>query len=175
MWLSHTTSHGILAPCQISEKTNDTIPRKHLDRRMDGRVEGQKDKQTFFIGPFRLTPGVQKVMVINYLKICWQIKYFLSKFYLEILKWSFVWVGDWYGNLLVENYNSLFCNIIICWIAALKITTGQQSLTVVKASEHVTAEALLNGRHDRHYLDIVKTFFNFSSFANSSKINFVII
>ena len=175
MWLSHTTSHGILAPCQISEKTNDTIPRKHLDRRMDGRVEGQKDKQTFFIGPFRLTPGVQKVMVINYLKICWQIKYFLSKFYLEILKWSFVWVGDWYGNLLAENYNSLFCNIIICWIAALKITTGQQSLTVVKASEHVTAEALLNGHHDRHYLDIVKTFFNFSSFANSSKINFVII
>ena len=144
---------------------------------MDGRVEGQKDKQTFFIGPFRLTPGVQKMMVINYLKICWQIKYFLSKFYLEILKWSFVWVGDWYGNLLVENYNSLFynslfCNIIICWIAALKITTGQQSLTVVKASEHVTAEALSNGHHDCHYLDIAKTFFNFSSFANSSKINF---
>ena len=44
--LSRTTTHGILAPCQISEKTNDTIPRKRLDRRIDGRVDGRKDGWT---------------------------------------------------------------------------------------------------------------------------------
>ena len=41
--LSRTTSHGFLALCQISEKTNDTIPRKCLERRTDGRTEGKKD------------------------------------------------------------------------------------------------------------------------------------
>ena len=46
--LSRTTSHGILAPCQISEKTNDTIPRKSLGRRKDGRTDRQKDEQTLF-------------------------------------------------------------------------------------------------------------------------------
>ena len=44
--LSRTTTHGILAPCQISEKTNDTIPRKRLDRRIDGKVDGRKDGWT---------------------------------------------------------------------------------------------------------------------------------
>ena len=33
--LSRTTSYGFLAPCQNSEKTNDTIPRKRLDGRTD--------------------------------------------------------------------------------------------------------------------------------------------
>ena len=37
--LSRTTSHGILAPCQISEKTNDIIPRKCVDRRTDGKTD----------------------------------------------------------------------------------------------------------------------------------------
>ena len=46
---SHTT-HKFLAPCQISDKTNDTIPRKHLDGRTD---------RPYFIGPFWLLPGVQ--------------------------------------------------------------------------------------------------------------------
>ena len=35
--------YGLLALCQNSEKTNDTIPRKSLDRRTDGRTEGQTD------------------------------------------------------------------------------------------------------------------------------------
>ena len=30
IWLSRTTSYKFLASCQISEKTNDTIPRKCL-------------------------------------------------------------------------------------------------------------------------------------------------
>ena len=42
-------------------------------------------------------------MVLNYLKIYWQIKYSLSRFYLEILRWSFVWIGDWYKNSSVEK------------------------------------------------------------------------
>ena len=37
--LSRTTSYEFLAPCQISEKTNDTIPRKCLDRRTEGRTD----------------------------------------------------------------------------------------------------------------------------------------
>ena len=48
--LSRTTSYAFLAPCQISEKTNDTIPRKRLNRRTDGRTDR----------PFQLLPGVQK-------------------------------------------------------------------------------------------------------------------
>ena len=39
----HAQLHGILAPCQISEKTNHIVPRKHLDRRMDGRTGRQTD------------------------------------------------------------------------------------------------------------------------------------
>ena len=38
-----TTPYEFLAPCQISEKTYDTIPRKCLDRRTDGRTEGRTD------------------------------------------------------------------------------------------------------------------------------------
>ena len=34
---------------------------------------------------------------------CWQIKHFLSKLYLEILRWNFAWIGDWYKNFLVKN------------------------------------------------------------------------
>ena len=37
--LSRTTSHEILAPCKNLEKINDTIPRKRLDRRKDGRTD----------------------------------------------------------------------------------------------------------------------------------------
>ena len=46
IWLSHTTSHGIVAPCQNLEKINDTIPRKCLDRRKDGRTDGGTERQT---------------------------------------------------------------------------------------------------------------------------------
>ena len=53
--LSGTTSYEFLALCQISEKTKDTIPRKHLDRRMDIRTD-----RPYFIGPFWLPLGVQK-------------------------------------------------------------------------------------------------------------------
>ena len=57
--LSRTTSYEFLAPCQISEITNDTIPRRAgggTERRKDGRTD-----RPYFIGPFRLLPGVQKI------------------------------------------------------------------------------------------------------------------
>ena len=41
--LLQTISYEFLAPCQISEKTFDAIPRKYLVRRMVGRTEGLTD------------------------------------------------------------------------------------------------------------------------------------
>ena len=46
--MSRITSYGLLASCQNAEKTNNTIPRKCLDRRTDGKTEGQNDGQTLF-------------------------------------------------------------------------------------------------------------------------------
>ena len=37
--LSRTTSYGFLAPCQNSEKFNDTIQRKCPDRRTEERTD----------------------------------------------------------------------------------------------------------------------------------------
>ena len=54
IFLSRTTSYGFLASCQNLEKTNETIPRKHPDRRKDGRTD-----RPYLIEPFRLMPGVQ--------------------------------------------------------------------------------------------------------------------
>ena len=57
---SLTVSNKFLAPCQNSEKTNDTIPRKHPDRRKDGRMDKRMEEQTpYFKGPFQLLLGVQ--------------------------------------------------------------------------------------------------------------------
>ena len=44
--LSHTTSYGSLAPCQILEKTNDAIPRKRQKRRKDRRTDGRTHGRT---------------------------------------------------------------------------------------------------------------------------------
>ena len=55
--LSRTNLYEFLAPCQISEKTNDAIPRKHLDRRMERRTEGRKEEQTLFYGTLLATTG----------------------------------------------------------------------------------------------------------------------
>ena len=46
--LSHITRYGPLTPCSISEKTNEAILRKLMDRRKDGRTD-----RPYFIGPFR--------------------------------------------------------------------------------------------------------------------------
>ena len=71
--LSRTTSYGFLAPCQNLENVNDTIQSKCPDRQKDGQKDGQKDRQKerrtdrpYFIGPFRLPPGVQKVLLTKF-------------------------------------------------------------------------------------------------------------
>ena len=56
--LLHRTWWGFLAPCQNSEKPNDPIPRKPLDRWQDSRTN-----RTYFVGPFLLLPGVQQVQL----------------------------------------------------------------------------------------------------------------
>ena len=48
-----TTLYGFLAPSQNLEKTKDTIPRKHLDSRKDGRT----DIQTLF---YRTLPATAR-------------------------------------------------------------------------------------------------------------------
>ena len=53
--LSRTTSYGVLASGQNFEKTNDTIPIKHLDRQKDRRTD-----RSYFIRPFQLLLRVQK-------------------------------------------------------------------------------------------------------------------
>ena len=55
---SRTTSYRFLAPCQNLKKTNNTISRKRQVRRKDGRTDGRTDRH-YFIGIFRLSPGVQ--------------------------------------------------------------------------------------------------------------------
>ena len=39
--LLHKTPHGLLAPCQGSEKTNEPFPRKRLDGKTEGRRDGR--------------------------------------------------------------------------------------------------------------------------------------
>ena len=45
-------------------------------------------------------------------------KYFLSKFWLQILRWSFAWIGTGIGIpwLKINNSNTLLCKITIYWI-----------------------------------------------------------
>ena len=51
----HAQLHEFLAPCQFKKKTNDAIPRKHLDRRTERRKEGRKEEQTLFYGTLLAT------------------------------------------------------------------------------------------------------------------------
>ena len=61
--LSHTISYRFLAPCQNLEKVNDTIQRKRLDRRKDGRT----DRQTLFYRTLPATAGGPKnVLIVLY-------------------------------------------------------------------------------------------------------------
>ena len=59
--LSSTTSYGFVASCQNLEKTNDSIPRKHLDRQKDRRTD-RRDRP-YFIGSFWLPLEVQKWLI----------------------------------------------------------------------------------------------------------------
>ena len=56
-----TTSYEFLAPCQNSEKTNDTIPRKRPNRRKDGKT-GRPDSIIPFIPLFTWDTANFKVL-----------------------------------------------------------------------------------------------------------------
>ena len=59
--LSHTIIYGLLTPYYVSEKLNEPIPRKIIDRRKDGRTEGRMDRKTYFIGAFPKWLEVKKI------------------------------------------------------------------------------------------------------------------
>ena len=65
IWLSRTTSHGILAPHQNLEKINDTIPRKRPDKQKDGRKDWQR---LFYITLPATTGGPESAKNILLLK-----------------------------------------------------------------------------------------------------------
>ena len=88
---SRTTSYAFLAPCQISEKTNDTIPRKRLDRRTDGRTDR----------PFQLLPGVQKFYRNSILKTSFW--HFLC---LQRIKHNHYWKKTFEATRLYQISNS---------------------------------------------------------------------
>ena len=67
--LPSTNSYGFLATCQNLEKSNDTIPRKHLDRREDGKMEGQR---TLFHRTLLATTWGSIISEIKLKAICWQ-------------------------------------------------------------------------------------------------------
>ena len=56
--LACTTWQGFLVPCRNSEKPNDPISRKQPNGQLDGRTD-----RPYFIGPFQLLLGVQKVQL----------------------------------------------------------------------------------------------------------------
>ena len=59
--LSHTTSHGILAPCQIFEKINDKILRKSPNR----LKHGQKDPCSYCWGSKKLQKGNTLLAILS--------------------------------------------------------------------------------------------------------------
>ena len=95
--LSRTTSHGILAPCQISEKTKIQSQEKVW---AEGRTEGQTDRRMnrpYFIGPFRLFGGSPtSIYQITLRRLCSQI----LSFYFS----SFISKDN---HVLVEKHNPL--------------------------------------------------------------------
>ena len=58
--LPHTTLYEFLAPCQISEKKQ--MIQFQENACTEGRKDGRMDRP-YFIGPFRLLPGVQKIII----------------------------------------------------------------------------------------------------------------
>ena len=95
--LSRTTSHGILAPCQISEKTKIQSQEKVW---AEGRTEGQTDRRMnrpYFIGPFRLLGrSPTSIYQITLRRLCSQI----LSFYFS----SFISKDN---HVLVEKHNPL--------------------------------------------------------------------
>ena len=92
--LSRTTSYGFLAPCQNLEKVNDTIQRKHPERRTEGWTKGQKDGrkdgQTLFYRTLLATAGGP-------------ISYKLSTWNLIIIEMEFIMTTRGAWQILKDN------------------------------------------------------------------------
>ena len=59
IWLCHSKlDRGFWHHAKNQENPNDQIPRKQPNRRQDRRLN-----RSYFIGPFRLLPGVQQVQL----------------------------------------------------------------------------------------------------------------
>ena len=97
--LSRTTSYEFLATCQNLEKINLTIQRKRLDRRKDGRTEGQ----TLFYRTLPATAGGIKRSTKNY-----NYKVFILYFY---ILWAFFSSNHENNNNNKENIKHVFLTI----------------------------------------------------------------
>ena len=82
--LSRTTSYKFLAPCQISEKPNDTIPRKRLDRRTEGRTDFYRTLPDTTGGPINFDTNLN--FSVKRLKEISQSAFTCSKLTIEILE-----------------------------------------------------------------------------------------
>ena len=74
--LSRTISYVFLIPCQNLEKTRDSIRRKSLDRKMEGRTDGQ----TLFYRTFAAT-ALNTLQSLPSSKEYIQIEYSNSNFF----------------------------------------------------------------------------------------------
>ena len=91
--LSHTASYGFLSPCQNLAKTNNTIPRKHLD----GQKDGQKDRQILFYRTFSgYRQGSNNVLYQN--KIIRKVKSSICLFCKSAKKQLFIYLENVYEN-----------------------------------------------------------------------------
>ena len=95
-----------------------------------------------------------------------------------------VWYGKYGFMICLEDLmmcfvqTFLFCNFCHNLLKILVTSTKNNDWSTIinhRESPCDCRKALLNGHHDRHYLDIATNFINFNSSANSSKTIFVII
>ena len=85
---------------------------------------------------------------MSYLNVYWQIKYFPSKFYLEILRYSLFEQGTGIGIpwLKINNFNSLFCKIVLQYTiySATILSPDKTALGYVGVKSRITSTQLYN-------------------------------
>ena len=100
--LSRTTSHRILVPCQSSEETNDTNPRKRLDRRADGRTDGRKVDRPYFQDPSGYHRRSKRAN-------SWKQSQIQSKLHPKIMKILILFSSYGLFSLLLSSSCEIFC------------------------------------------------------------------
>ena len=130
--LSCTTSYGFPAPCQKLEKVNNSIQRKHLDRTKDRRTRMDRP---YFIGPFRLPPGVQKgtrfIQGNVYFGITVFSSYWFTKPFLRFLLICFTWAIKAFYQSSLGNEVDLMDIINVSQISLLKIEITKNGDTIL--------------------------------------------